>query len=425
MTDTEFKKLITDLFGFQVKEETENQIIFQVMDGKTASIDKTHLKNIAKRLKKLNSSEGVELYNSKYYEVLVRSERRILVDSDINQTDSVNKLSYRLSSPSDEYTLFILNELAKIDSQEFIRRGGVGYRLRRFFDREDNNDGQQNLFDFQILDLVKYIMPRLETIQVSATNDKTKDEFERLIYSFIFNLSYNSDYTIFPTRFIDEYISVYRINRLRRSRILEVEAPKRLYENELIHHYQKGVASESLDNQFLSFYHVLEYFFEKIYNEEIISKVRSELTKPNFSYKRTRDIKLLIDIIQKKLKYKNDEFLINELEALQLTISKFITDFPAIKCEIDSYDNSLVDYYKNNEVPFSGGNRINFEIAEIEQIVKNMAQRIYKTRNSIVHSKETDKSRYLPFRDDKDLLKEIFLIRVVAEHIIIESSNEL
>lgn len=98
----------------------------------------------------------------------------------------------------------------------------------------------------------------------------------------------------------------------------------------------------------------------------------------------------------------NEEFQINEPEALRLVLEKFIIDFDELKDEIGTYDSSLLEYYKTNEVSFSKGNRVNFE-EERQAILKNLRERIYKTRNSIVHSKDTDKTKYLPFKHDKEL----------------------
>jgi len=89
------------------------------------------------------------------------------------------------------------------------------------------------------------------------------------------------------------------------------------------------------------------------------------------------------------------------------------------------YDPTLLEYYKSNMVPFSNGDQVNFNESDVDNIYRKLALRIYKTRNSIVHSKEINKPTFRPFKDDKDLLKEIPLIRFVAEEIIINSAEIL
>ena len=54
-----------------------------------------------------------------------------------------------------------------------------------------------------------------------------------------------------------------------------------------------------------------------------------------------------------------------------------------------------------------------------------LARRIYKTRNSIVHSKEGARRKYVPFEHDRVLVKEVPLVRFVAELIITTSSSQI
>ena len=117
--------------------------------------------------------------------------------------------------------------------------------------------------------------------------------------------------------------------------------------------------------------------------------------------------------------------MVNEPEALELTLKKFVTDTNFLKSELQSIAPTLVEYFKTTDVPFSNGNKVNFETGNSDEILKNLSKRIYSTRNSIVHSKETSKSKYTPFKDDKDLINEIYLMRVIAEIVIIANSKEL
>ena len=56
-------------------------------------------------------------------------------------------------------------------------------------------------------------------------------------------------------------------------------------------------------------------------------RINPDIFRPIFSYKRQRDVKGLVSTIQKKLRYRNEEFTINELEALELTLKKYILFF--------------------------------------------------------------------------------------------------
>lgn len=420
MTVNEIKEAICNLFNFTVQEETDQKIVFNVIADKLATLDKGQVEQLIAEIGRMTADQEIELFDNNKYEVLVRNENRIMFSRDIIQTDTVNKIEYKIDRPTDNYLIFFLYNLSKQNTPRILRGGIMPHRLRRLYENQ-----QQSLFETNILDVIKDVVPRLETLQIKSENVKKKSEYEQLVYAFLFNLGYNLDYTIQPLRFMDEFTQPYRLGRLRRVNFADVEPPKRVYLNELILHYQKGISSESIDHQFLSFYHVLEHFFEKIYNDDILNSVKSELTKPSFSYKRTKDLNSLIGLIQTRLKYRNDEFQINEPEALELTLKKFVKDLPYLASELRTISPTLTDYFKSTEVPFSKGNRVNFDSNNNVEIYSNLAKRIYLTRNSIVHSKDTDKSKYTPFRDDKDLLTEIYLLRLIAEIVIIENSREL
>lgn len=423
MTVQDIIQAISTLLDFELVEETEEKAVFKVISDHTAELNKSFVNDVISSLAYYNSNEEVELYNSKSYEVLVRNESRVLMRRELEQDDTVNKLHYKLDKPTTNYLIFFLYNLYKQDAPNFLRRGIMGHRLRRIFERRESE--QQQLFDDDILELIKDIIPRLETIQISSESNKKLEEFENLLFAFIFNLGYNLDLNMQPLRFMAEFIQPYRMASVRRTRTSDVEPPKRLYINDIILHYQKSISSESLDHQYLSFYHVIEHFFEKIYNDDILNRIRVELTKPSFSYKRTKDVKSLVNIIQNKLKYKNEEFSINEVEALELTLTKFIIDINDFKTSLNEFSYDLIEYFKTTEVGFSTGNKVNFDSTNEEEIFKNLSKRIYKTRNSIVHSKETEKTKYIPFKDDKELVNEIYLLRLIAEYVIIESSREL
>jgi len=64
-----------------------------------------------------------------------------------------------------------------------------------------------------------------------------------------------------------------------------------------------------------------------------------------------------------------------------------------------------------------------FSISNAEKVFKQIADSIYKTRNSIVHSKEECKTKYMPFRDDRKLLLEISLLIFIAEEVIITTAE--
>ena len=84
-----------------------------------------------------------------------------------------------------------------------------------------------------------------------------------------------------------------------------------------------------------------------------------------------------------------------------------------------------LDFLSDNSVKFSDGNKINWDNKNSDNIIGDISNRIYNTRNALVHSKEMENSKYKPFQDEKILSKEIPLIRIIAEKLIILSASDL
>lgn len=424
MTIDKLKNFVVTSYRAEIIEDLVDKIVFKIHD-KNVELDKALFSRANESLSTLNQEE-TEIFNSNSYEILVKDASRLFLGRDRENyiEDTVNGLKYSYGKPSDEYLIYFLSKLLLEESGSKARRIFDPYRIRRN-PRIFGDEQQSEFFSISLFDVLRESVIRLETLKIESTNTLRKLQFEQFSYSYIFSLSYNTPRTIYPIRFFDEFFSSTYINRMRRASLDEIEPPKRIYSNDLILFYQKGISSESVDHQYLSFFHILEHFFEKIYNEDLLNNVRNELTKPGFSYKKKKDIEVLVSIIQKRLKYKNDQFKINEIEALELTLSKHIDDFTEIRDELNSISDDLLLYFKTTEVPFSKGNKVNFDVENKEEIFKNLSKRIYLTRNSIVHSKETEKEKYVPFRDDKDLIPEIHLMRILTEKIIISSSREM
>ena len=106
----------------------------------------------------------------------------------------------------------------------------------------------------------------------------------------------------------------------QRNRFSEIEKefdpPRRKYISELISYYQMAMASESPYLEFISYYHVIEYFFDTVFNDELVNKIREKITMPTFSYKRKKDLLDLVKLVLKLSSIGNDGMVHNELNAL-------------------------------------------------------------------------------------------------------------
>jgi len=409
----EFKTILESMLKLEVSENSETLEV--EFNGEIFKLTKDYFDDLIKILDSKNTDEETLLYDKHYLEVLTRGENlfipRIPHNEVIKKEDLTNGITYEYKSCSDEYLIFIINKIHEAGlSREYYRRFRRPPRILR-----------ERIGGDHLLDLIRIMFPRIDTVRVSSTKVKSKVELERLCNSFLFQMSYNLNYTIVELRFLEEFFRSNRLLRLKRANLEEMEPPKRKYISDLIYHYQMALSAESPMLQFLSFYHIIEYFFERIYNEEMVNIVEREITSPHFSPKRDNDIKKLIKLISKKIKERGDSYSFNEQEALMLTLYRYIK-LDDLKDKLDEYDEKLIDYYKSTEVQFSKGNMVDLNQDDLK-VFNKLAYRIYKTRNAIVHSKDGEKAKFTPFTDDKYLINEIPLLRFIAEDVIMGTSE--
>ena len=111
----------------------------------------------------------------------------------------------------------------------------------------------------------------------------------------------------------------------------------------------------------------------------------------------------------------------DELESLKYVLKEYI-NIEQLKEKLKQIDLESILYYQNNKVSFCKAPTISWN--DVEGVYTQIAKRIYFTRNALIHSKSgKNRERYRPYKDEKSLQKEIPLVRVIAEMIIINSSR--
>ncbi|MBR1751450.1 MAG: hypothetical protein IJ740_11340 [Ruminococcus sp.] len=259
---------------------------------------------------------------------------------------------------------------------------------------------------------------RILTVKIYSPADYSFSEYKKILNSYLFNISYNNNYVFSVRNFKDE--RSHYIDRIKRKGQL---FPYRSYNPELIRYYYQGVSSDMPFTQYLAFYHILEFFFQSVSEQVAFEAIEEFITRPSFSPHHKEDIKNFYKKIKTIMKEQKDDGVWNERNSLLLCLKKYVPDLEELKETIISISENSVDYYQNNTVPFADGENIISFYTTTDKIYSDIRNRVYAVRNSIVHSKDGERLRYEPFKHDKELTKEIPLIRAIAEEIIINSAK--
>ena len=416
--------LIAEVLAANVHEgDEEFALEIDVEDEPTLlTLPKVQLRNAFQELSESYEDEETVIFSPRSYEVLVTEaapRQRVMLpwrlrEEDIEKTDPETGVRYALGRPTDHYFIFALTKLSNFAPLGILFRRPPGFRLRRILARaEDLPDA---------LTAAKSATITFRSLRLRADQDTSLQTFAALANAFLFQLSYNLDVSVVPVRSFEEFGRATRLGRLRRARVEDIDPPRRTYIPDLVYYYQMAVSSDSPILQYLSYYHVAEYFFESVFQDDLIERVRTRLTQPDFSYRRKKDIRALIADISKALRVRGETTAFNEQEALRLTLSKFVP-LADLSQRVAEYDPDLVRYYRETNVPFSIGDPFDLEDQDPARALSLLASRIYRTRNAIVHSKESERVRYVPFRHDRLLAREVPLLRFISEIITTQTSS--
>lgn len=294
-----------------------------------------------------------------------------------------------------------------------------------YFERKCETLPEKDLFS-----LLKIIIRPQFAIVIDSVLPKSREQLEKYVKSFLFNIAYNFGFVFKEVTDIDD-IFPPRITLIKRKNhdVTELMAPQLSYKQELVEQYYMAITSEDPFVKFVGFYHIMEYFYEDVYNEDILNNIQHIIQHPGFSAKRKKDIVKIVDLVKRKTRQSKEQFQGSELEALELTLKKFV-DITELINDLVEVSPSIIEYYKTTEVNFSKGDAVDLRDIFNEKLYKKLAARIYKTRNALVHSKSNEsrvneRSVYRPFDNSQDLLNEIPLMKFISEAIIINSASSL
>lgn len=252
--------------------------------------------------------------------------------------------------------------------------------------------------------------------------DKTK--IKDWSKSHLFNICVMSN-TGFKILDSDEAILDMRPNFYISLKTYERPLPKKLlYKIPAVEKYQMAAASDDPLVQFLGYYNVPEYFSGEVQLLKQVELIKKKVKEKKLSINDDKDIAAIINTINNN----TVEIRRNEKDYLELTFNNY-TSIERIVNRLKFTEPNMISYYKKYCVKFSGGAKVDFS-DDKEIVIKNLASRIYSTRNSIVHNKsyeleKTEKKSYNHFRDHQELSNEIPLVKVIAEELIINTAEEI
>jgi hypothetical protein len=349
------------------------------------------------------------IYHAGYYEHLIeqqafsfRFRRSMGEDDKLELASQDGTLSVEVSLPS---AAFILHMFQSAYFNTIRRRiHSVGLARQNAQDQE----GPTHL---------RTAFRRFVTIKVLATDSSpyrlNRTRLRHVAQSAMFHFAYGigEGVSLAPTWDRTNYKLA-----LAQSRNEKVQFPRRTYDTDLVSYYQLALSSNSLMLSYISLYKILEHFFSSASETALHSRLADKLIQPQFSHAKPTQLRELAALIRK-----HDQRM-DEPRMLTTVLEKHFRPDELIAW-VQEYENTFGAHYTAPRELFS--ETVALDVSP-DKIASSLAKRIYHIRNVLVHNKEGELPRFVPFSgQEKVLANEVPVVQYLAEQLILRSGKDL
>lgn len=301
---------------------------------------------------------------------------------------------------------FILAQLDSNDPSNRWRNILPFSSMRHQTSREGRKD---DLGDFRRL------FPRMLTVRVETSDDDEwagkHSKLRSLAEAMLFHVTYAEGIGLTLTGSWER--DYYRLGLRRNS---ELQFPLRIYNHELLAYYSLAFGTDSLLLAYIALYKILEYFFTASSEKPLLCGIAAKLVEPDFSYTKEKKLRELTKIIR------SHDAKFNERRLLQAVLEDHL-NIAEVRDWITEFDKQNSAYFTTERNVFAKDMKV--DISD-DELFPTIATRIYHIRNVLVHNKEGEDARFIPFSgQEKDLRKEIPLLLYLAERLIITDGKDI
>ncbi|QDE69451.1 hypothetical protein BHS09_22080 [Myxococcus xanthus] len=167
---------------------------------------------------------------------------------------------------------------------------------------------------------------------------------------------------------------------------------------------------------YLALYKILEYFYTSASESVLHQKVKAHIINPDFSHTKAKKIRDLIKIIRQF------DTRLDELSALKLVLAEHF-DKTELRQWIEEHETNNSPHFTEERTILNRSMRID---TSDNTIIPNIATRIYTIRNALVHNKEGEVARFVPYSGQEEVLqKEVQILLFLAEQLIIKTGKDI
>lgn len=342
-----------------------------------------------------------------YYEQALEFQGRVPIGVRMSRGEAIELENKEKSRKITVSAISHLFALVLLDCEELSRE------MHRFVSLSHIRWRQERGEDFP--NSVGALLSRIRTVKIETQPDDpiatSPKRLHALCEAALFHLAYGWGTGIsLSTSWERTY---YRFG-LRRKESLQF--PLRTYNSELLAYYHLAFGSDSLILAYLALYKILEYFFTSAAERLLHTKITDKLVEPDFLHTKAKKLRELVKTIRAH------DSRMDEKRMLTTVLVDYF-DPEEVRSWITSHESETEEYFTKEHQVFA--EPLCIETSN-DQIFATVAQRIYHIRNALVHYKEGEVSRFIPFSGQEQVLfREIPLLLFLAEQLILKTGKDI
>ncbi|HDR7660339.1 TPA: hypothetical protein QCX68_005970, partial [Bacillus wiedmannii] len=252
--------------------------------------------------------------------------------------DDTNQIKYEMGKEiSDHYIIWlfknIFEQFPNLEEQSEMERTFMllSNRSRSLLRGGARFGIPTDVEEISLLDIMRKVVDcgTLKITKLETSRINLEEAIDSFSYTYMCNM--NTPIKIYS---IEEAMGISK--RRQRETNHDFQAPKRKYNSNLIDYYNLAVSSEDPFVSFISYYHIIEYFFDEVYREQQINTLKTSITAPRFNYKDDEQLFNIIDKILKDNKSVRENGSGNEHQSLNYVLNKYINNLDDFKQGLSS-----------------------------------------------------------------------------------------
>jgi hypothetical protein len=192
-------------------------------------------------------------------------------------------------------------------------------------------------------------------------------------------------------------------------------------DEELALRYLRALAAHDGFSAFMGYYHVVEYFMEDAWYRELCGRVPA-LTPPGQMPTDAAAMRTFTRDAARHLGVDPQEIRLTERNAIK-ALMRTMVDLRRVATDLERYFSGALQHFSTNSVPFADAEAVDLRATD-PYLPDRVAERIYCVRNAVAHSKAST-TRYSPYTDDLPLAREVPLVRLVAEQLMVPDPDRI